>query len=274
MIRSMYSGVSGLKNHQTKMDVIGNNVANVNTYGYKAQRASFSDMFSQTLNLGTDANDETGVGTVNPTQIGLGVQLAAINTNWSTGSFQNTEVETNVMIAGDGFFMVQGPNEEVFCTRLGNFEMDEAGNFVLSGLGYKVLNADGEAIEIPEEYTNIAIDKFGQISGLNEENAREDIDGAILGVINFKNPSKLEKCGNSLFKFDVENEDGNMIQNDENKATFNGTGEIMAGGLEMSNVSLADEFTDMIVTQRGYQANSRVITVSDTLLEELVNLKR
>lgn len=276
MIRSMYSGVSGMKAHQTKMDVIGNNVANVNTYGYKAQRTTFTDIFSQTLSMGTEPSEDDGLGGINIKQVGLGVQLSAINTNWNSGSFQNTENATNVMISGDGFFTVRGlTDEDTYCTRLGNFELDTAGNLVLSGLGYKVLNVDGDAITVDvDAYTSVAIDENGQLTGLNTEGKRENIDGAQIAVINFKNPSALEKVGNSLFRCDLENEDGNMIQNDDNIAGKNGSGQIKSGGLEMSNVSLADEFTDMIVTQRGYQANSRVITVSDTLLEELINLKR
>ena len=273
MIRSMYSGVSGLKNHQTKMDVIGNNVANVNTYGYKAQRTAFSDVFSQTIGSGS-APEEDGIGGININQVGLGVQLAAINTNWGVGSAQQTEVETNCMIEGDGFFMLQGTSEdEKFVTRVGNFELDREGNLCLSGLGYKVLNVDGDPINInTDEYSNISIDKLGKMWGINPEGAKEEIPDAQIAVVNFTNPSELEKMGNSLYAFDPASE--NIISEEEFIATYNGSGKILSGVLEMSNVNLAEEFTDMIVTQRGYQANSRVITVSDTLLEELINLKR
>lgn len=275
MIRSMYSGVSGLKTHQTRMDVIGNNVANVNTYGFKTQKAAFSDVFSQTIGAGSTPVDD-GVGGINIKQVGLGVQLAAINTNWNVGTQTTTEVETNVMLTGDGFFTLQGVSEDdIFCTRVGNFELDQEGNLVLSGMGYKVLNVDGDPIQVDvDEYSNISIDSVGQMYGINQEGAKEAIDGAQIGVINYKNPSALEKVGNSLFRCDLSGDDENMITADDNIAGNNGTGEIIAGYLEASNVSLADEFTDMIITQRGYQANSRVITVSDTLLEELVNLKR
>lgn len=269
MLRSLYSGVSGLKSHQTKMDVIGNNVANVNTYAYKANRTAFSDVFSQTISGGSAPTDE--LGGVNAKQVGLGVQVAAINTNWTPGSAQATENALNVMISGDGFFMVQGPNEdEVFYTRVGNFEFDTEGNLVLSGLGYKVLDMDGETIQREEGLSEITISKQGVISGLDEAQEVQEI--ATLGVVNFLNPTGLTKAGNSLYQEDIAS--GAPMEEDDWQAGKNGTGLLQSGYLEMSNVSLADEFTDMIITQRGYQANSRVITVSDTLLEELINLKR
>lgn len=268
MIRSLYAGVSGLKNHQTRMDVIGNNVANVNTYGFKASRVAFADIFSQTIGTASAPRDDMG-GT-NIKQVGLGSKVAAINTNWNPGSFQATETETNVALDGDGFFMVRGSDgATTYYTRVGNFELDGEGNLVLSGLGYMVLSSDEDIINA-KGYTSVAIDKNGVITGLNADGAKKEI--ATLGVVNFYNPSGLKKIGNSLFQDDVNS--GSRIEDDDLTAGNNGTGEIQSGGLEMSNVSLADEFTDMITTQRGYQANSRVITVSDTLLEELINLKR
>lgn len=272
MIRSLYSGVSGLKAHQTKMDVIGNNVANVNTYGYKANRVAFSDVFSQTVSTGSGANDDGTLGGTNSKQIGLGVQTAAINTNWNTGSAQATENQLNVMLTGDGFFCIIDPSDEenVFYTRVGNFELDNEGNLVLSGLGYMVQSVDEDVIQVEEGVTDVAIDQLGNITGLDADGQIVEI--AQLRVVNFDNPSGLDKEGNSLFR--QGNNSGEPLEDDDQIAGNNGTGLLKAGYLEMSNVSLADEFTDMIVTQRGYQANSRVITVSDTLLEELINLKR
>lgn len=268
MMKSMYSGVAGLRTHQTGMDVIGNNIANVNTTGFKAQRAIFTDVIYQKLSSASAAGDTMG-GT-NPQQIGLGVSVNTIDTDFTPGSPQSTGYGLDLCLSGDGFFMLQDTDEGTIYTRLGNFKLDHQGNLV-NGAGLYVLSSEGGIINV-EGYTNISIDKNGAVRGLNENGEEEHIDDQYVGVVNFINASGLEKIGNSNYRQTANS--GEPMEEGDLVAGQNGTGEIVPGYLEMSNVDLAREFTSMIVTQRGYQANSRVITVSDSMLEELVNLKR
>lgn len=499
MMRSMFSGISGLRVHQTKMDVIANNISNVNTVGYKSSRTTFSDFFSQNVGSATAASDQNNRGGTNPMQVGLGAAVASIDINMSTGAAQRTDKPLDLMIQGDGFFIV-GDNSGTYFTRAGAFNLDASGNLtnsngmilmgwdadpdpnnpgqqvvsqgtvepikiqgddlysppasttavemagnlqaigeenhefpsnmsIFDSLGneyviglkyiydetamtwdvqmsdyatvngddevrYKVhdivaasrdsdftdatagtsgeikiggvydpsdttnpgyvsigtidfnasglidnpLDATGSTISTITEYNtntggmfmNFVVSADGdlpaeaffgadgttgdppdplgtvklEISNLTQFNDTPDAssttldgctsgnmsglsisdDGKIvvsytngdsrvvkqLAIANFANPAGLEKMGNNLF--------GETM----NSGQFNGTGidvtsigsAIKSGVLEMSNVDLSQEFTDMIITQRGYQANSRIITTSDEILQELVNLKR
>lgn len=443
MMRSLYSGVAGLKTHQTKMDVIGNNIANVNTVGYKSQTVTFSDVFYQTTQNASGANAETGRGGTNAKQIGLGSTVAAINTKVTdAGGSQSTNNPFDIMINGDSMFIVNNAGQNYF-TKAGNFTVDNAGTLVtpqgysvqgwradsegniiktnvtsinlyapenkyanpvattdvsISGnvnkedesfaagtgrslnvtfydsLGYEyqvtvkltqdadndykytlsatAVTCNGNKVDlgadeddILEELIKDATLEFNSVTGelaapadgkisLNVKElgidslgsdgnpvtmdfssmtclgsdtkfnaVRGDLEGlgagrlvgsmsgisiqkdgiivasydngdtrviAQIAVANFTNLSGLEKAGDNLFSATLNSGEFDGIGDD---ITEDG-GYFSTGVLEMSNVDLASEFTDMITTQRGYQANSRIITVSDTMLEELINLKR
>ena len=433
MMRSMFSGVSGLKVHQTKMDVIGNNIANVNTVGYKSQRVTFSDVFSQTLQGASSASDETGRGGVNPMQVGLGVNVSSIDMLMTQGSAQRTDNPFDLMINGKGFIVV-GDAEGTYFTRAGALREDDEGNLVISngmkvqgwpatyndekskyeinpqevqsinlkdpkiqsssptmttktrlsgnlcstktsetttmtfydslGNPYKMVltlekdtaanatpntwnitaaekitDAKGQVVEVtptitpatltfdangklPTDVQSLTISFGGgggnggtagtttlpmgstisdltvDISGLTQYATDSDLDpktlngnsaGTLSGysigtdgiitatytngdmrpiaqvaIAEFDNPAGLEKAGDNLYTATT------------NSGEFDGIGKVgifNTGVLEMSNVDLAAQFTDMIVTQRGFQANSRIITVSDEMLQELTNLK-
>ncbi len=460
-MRSLYSGISGLKVHQTKMDVIANNISNVNTVGYKSSRVTFSDFFSQTVSGASGANAASGRGGTNPMQIGLGANVASIDINMNAGMGQRTDNNFDLLIDGSGFFVV-GDNSGQYFTRAGAFNVDAQGNLVTSGglavygwdvdangqpvrevvqpiqingdkvysppqtttqielngnlnsasavgdkvtstmrmydslgnyytynIQYELTGSDGtnttweakvgdvvypngdtnkpleltysggtftigDAVGTPHtlDYAtslgNVIFDNEGIVSNtaplsnfggstdgtsadftvvldsadmpaavfgagdivsvdfgdLTQFNQKSDAssemidgytagqlsdlnvgaDGTIVGtysngqtrviyqipVAQFANPAGLSKVG------------GNLFQQTINSGTFDGIGEditasggsVSAGMLEMSNVDLSSEFTEMITTQRGFQANSRIITTSDSLLEELVNLKR
>ena len=470
MMRSLYSGVAGLKTHQTRMDVIGNNIANVNTTSYKSQSMTFSDLMYQTTQSASGANPTTGVGGVNARQIGLGAKTGAIKTAITgQGAAQSTNDPFDIMITGDAFFVVSNGSENFF-TRDGSFYVDGAGNLAMTSTGYNVMgwqvdptnpnvikkdtvsalrvmnaenltyppeatsdalvsgiidkfdtdvsstsgrimnlefydnqgykytarlsvhaidaansdkgtfyvklddvldskgksimyDADGKAItgygdtikfgdklsiggsEIENaaylqykegkgtfefigtkadgsdggnemtinfggilNFSNINIDfsatsnynangtstldvmrgdssglgagrKIGEMSGISiqkdgmiyasYDNGQRRLLGQI-SVATFPNASGLEKAGDNLYSATMNSGDFNGIGED---ITVGG-GYMNSGVLEMSNVDLSAEFTEMITTQRGFQANSRIITVSDTLLEELTNLKR
>lgn len=451
MMRSMFSGVSGLRAHQTRMDVIGNNVANVNTIGFKSGRVTFTEVFSQTLRGAGAPDAATGRGGTNPMQVGLGLGVGAVDTIMTRGSLQRTDNPTDLSIEGDGFFVVRGGNGDTFrFTRAGNFGMDKLGNLV-AGNGMNVYgwmqyttNPDGSYefdTEKPIEAINLYSDVYNKnkrmIAAKATENAvfagNLDSSKAAYGTASkqatgipdppqFKVPITVYDSLGNDYKIDINfnkcyidgtamttewqysisapagltidipvgtnfikfNQDGQLITNDTNfpainnvtltpnaattgtdpfivkldfskltmysadssvkptnidgyptgnlvtfnigsdgiitgiysngkqqplglvamasfenpaglqkvgenlylpttnsgdfkkavKAGSEGVGMLSPGTLEMSNVDLSQEFTDMIITQRGFQANSRIITTSDEMLQELVNLKR
>ena len=276
MLRSLYAGVSGLKNHQIRMDIIGNNIANVNTAGFKASRVVFQDIYSQTLKPAAAAG---AAGGTNPQQVGLGVTVAAIDVMHTRTGAQYTGAPLDVSIEGDGFFVVNDGTTNYF-TRVGNLTTDGT-NTLVSSNGYQVQgymydntvtpptrSATLSDIVIPANYSDVTITKNGDIVGINKTtNVKETI--ATIGLATFPNQNALEKMGSSMYRPNANSgAPAYTTPATNNSATLN------PGSLEMSNVDLAQEFTDMIITQRGFQANSRIITTSDNLLEELINLKR
>lgn len=422
MLRSMFAGVSGLRSHQAYMDVVGNNIANVNTTGYKASNVLFQDLLSQSLNgAGAPTAGETG-GT-NPSQVGLGVRLAAITLNFAQGASQLTGRSTDFSIQGDGLFIVDQGGTRAY-TRAGSFSLDALGQLVTANGGFvlgwqadttgnvntnaaigslripvgqtispvtttsidiggnlpsdttvgdtinvsiNVYNSLGTVVPLRVEFTKIA-DAVGQVnwelrtyddqdnllsgpdavdfdltgeltsgnitmtsaqldaiagtsgtwdaagitlnfgtssdpdrltgaSGINSvaalsQNGSEmgtlvsfsvSQQGLISGVFSngrnqalgqialaaFANPAGLEKLGGSLYTSSVNSGEAQI-----GIAGQGGRGTLAGGTLEMSNVDLAQEFTNLIVAQRGFQANSRIITASDEVLQDLVNLKR
>jgi len=277
MMRSLFSAVSGLKTHQQRMDVIGNNIANVNTPGFQKSRVTFQDMLNQTIR-GASSPTKDGRGGTNPMQVGPGVSIASIDTIFGGSSLQDTGKATDLGIDGDGFFILSDGDRNLY-TRVGNFEFDSDGNLVnINGLHVKGWMFNGSD-QISEEPENIVIN----FKGLDIDSYTIDSTGAIIGIksdgtsvklaqvalATFINPAGLFKEGNSLYS-----ETANSGDPEPGVAGSIGFGTIRPGSLEMSNVDLSSEFTDMIITQRGFQANSRVITTSDEMLQELVNLKR
>lgn len=261
MLRSMYSGISGMKNFQTKLDVIGNNIANVNTYGYKKGRVVFKDMINQNIS-GASASGDTRGG-VNPRQVGLGSQLSTIDTIHTTGSLQSTGRVLDLAVSGSGFFQATDKaGTETFYTRAGNFYMDNNGDLVTGdGLLLK------PKINIPTDAKSMSIGQDGTVNYIDKDGVLTD--AGQLTLAKFPNDGGLEKAGGNYFR-ETTNSGAPTI--DVPGSSGNGT--IESGFLEMSNVDLSEEFTEMIVAQRGFQANTRIITTSDEILQELVNLKR
>ncbi|OMP68607.1 flagellar basal body rod protein FlgG [Domibacillus epiphyticus] len=281
MLRSMYSGISGLKNFQTKLDVVGNNISNVNTYGYKKGRTTFKDMVSQQISGATGASAAAGIGGTNPRQVGLGAQLAAIDTVHTQGSLQTTARTLDLALSGDGFFVLRNGNNDVY-SRAGNFYLDEAGNLVNSdGLyvrGYGVasqptatadatFNTTQGNINVPSTAKSLSIGSDGKVTYV-DQNGNLRAAGQII-VAKFANPDGTEKVGSNTFE-----ETTNSGVPTVGVPGAAGAGTIVSGTLEMSNVDLSEEFTEMIVAQRGFQANTRIITTSDEILQELMSMKR
>ncbi len=272
MLRSLYSGISGMNSFQTKLDVIGNNIANVNTTGFKADRITFSDILNQKLS-GVTVPEEGEQGGRNSQQVGLGTSIAAIDTIHTPGSTQTTNVPTDLAIEGDGYFAVSpnGDGEIIYLTRAGNFNRDATGNLV-TPQGYLVLGVGGEAINIPQETVAYEISSDGSIISTDADGETEIITQ--IGLVKVQNPAGLEKVGGSMYKMTLNANIDGELEVVEARSSEYGTGSILSGRLEMSNVDLTSELTEMIVAQRGFQANSRIITTSDQILEEIVNLKR
>ncbi|WP_164215465.1 flagellar basal body rod protein FlgG [Virgibacillus sp. YIM 98842] len=263
MLRSMYAGISGMKGFQTKLDVIGNNIANVNTSGFKKGRVTFQDMMSQTTS-GAQGPTETRGGT-NPAQVGLGSQLGSIDNIHTQGFRQTTNNPLDLALEGDGMFVLQDEDTTYF-TRAGNFYLDDEDRIVNPD-GHFLLGVDNQPIQIPSTARSFNIEENGTVNIVNEEGNPEDVGQ--IALASFSNPSGLEKAGSNLFLASQNAEyTGSVVPG------TNGTGSIVSGSLEMSNVDLSEEFTEMITAQRGFQANTRIITTSDEILQELVNLKR
>jgi len=266
MLRSMYSGIAGMKNFQTKLDVIGNNIANVSTPGFKKGRVTFQEMMSQ-----TESPAQAAAGTrggINASQVGLGSQLGSIDDIHTQGFRQTTNNPLDLSIQGDGYFAVQTSDGDTFYTRAGNFYLDNNGAIVNAD-GYYLVDVNGNSPitidpEIVDSY-NILQDGTVEVVINNERT-----DAGQIALANFANPSGLVKEGGNLYSASGSSGDADLVapQSDEMAST------IVSNALEMSNVDLAEEFTEMITAQRGFQANTRIITTSDEILQELVNLKR
>ena len=286
MLRSLYSGVSGLRTHQQMMDVTGNNIANVSTTGFKSSATVFQDTLSQTLQ-GAAAPTAGGIappfGGTNPAQVGLGVRLAGISTNMGQGSSQLTGRATDLAVQGDGYFVVKTGNENLY-TRAGSFSLDARGQLTTPAGGLVqgiAVAASGTSpavaagtITIPtdgsiESYT-IAPD--GKVTG-NKSDGTGLVTLGQVELATFPNPAGLAKVGGSMLRA-TPNSGAVIAGRAAGTPGADGRGLLAVGVLEMSNVDLAQEFTNMIIAQRGFQANSRIISASDEILQDLVNLKR
>ena len=336
MLKSLYSGISGMKVNQTKLDVIGNNIANVGTTAFKSSTTRFSDMLSQSIADPMAASDKQG-GT-NAKQVGLGVQLASIATVMTQGTMQPTNRALDIAVDGTGYFIVsKGPavfdesisvdhtpgnhniteqsGNSISYTRDGAFTLDEEGNLLTADglriLGYSLsdggvtesIAADGsinfvdstkdleatdgelKTLRIPEKVKladgtelrikNYSIDKNGIINGVLED-GRVTALGQI-AMASFKNEEGLTKQGGNTYGSSVNSGEaviksgvGAIAANDNSK----GYGDNIQGMLEMSNVDLSEQFTEMIVATRAFQASGKMITTGDEILQDIINLKR
>ena len=284
MLRSLFAGISGLRVNQTMLDVTGNNIANANTTGFKSSSTVFQDTLSQMLTASAGAN--AGRGGTNAIQVGLGVQLAATNTNFNQGAAQTTGRATDLMIQGDGMFVVQ-KGAELLYTRAGAFTFDNTGTLVnpsgnrvqgyaldaaglpTGGLVDVTLATTGLTPPVPAgvQLTSYNIGSDGKLRGIFDDGIQRDM--AQIAIADFTNPMGLEKVGETSYR---ESANSGAVQ--LGVSGEGGRGSLIGGAVEMSNVDLSAEFTNLILAQRGFQASSRVITTSDQVLEDLVNIKR
>jgi flagellar hook protein FlgE len=279
MMRGMFAAISGLKNHQTLLDVVSNDIANVNTVGYKSSRATFADSLNQLQRGASGAT--AGTGGSNAAQVGLGVKLNSIDNLMSSGALQSTGNALDVAITGDGFFRVSTASgtTDPLVPDAGSVQYTRAGNFTTNSDGYLVTQ-DGyyvtgraaagatgadQTIKIPAGGTDVSIAQDGAVSYVDPAGARQT--AGYISLATFPNAPGLERIGSNRW-IQSANSGGETTG-----TPGNGSGFLNPGALEMSNVDLAQAFTTMITAQRGYQANSRAISTADQMLEELVNLK-
>ena len=262
MIRSLYTAATGMIAQQTQIDTTSNNISNVNTIGYKKQRAEFADLFYQTMEY---AGTSTSSTTQSPTgiEVGLGVRPTAVTKIFTQGNFKETSNNLDMAITGNGFFQVQLPDGTTAYTRNGAFKLDSEGNVVNSD-GYKML----PEIVVPEDATQISIGTDGTVSVLQAGDTEMNQIGQI-EIANFINPAGLHSLGDNNYMNTTSS--GDAITGTPG---LNGLGQLRQGFVEMSNVQLVEEMTDLITGQRAYEANSKAITTSDEMLQTVNQLKR
>jgi flagellar basal-body rod protein FlgG len=262
MIRSLWSAASGMQGQQKSIDVVANNLANVNTTGFKKSRADFQDLIYQTLKTsGSPVTNSTQVPA--GIQIGLGSRLAAVTKIFTAGDLSQTGNELDIAIQGDGFFQITLPDGTVGYSKAGAFKRDSTGQIVTSDG-----NPLSPAITIPNNATKTNIGSDGTVSVQTAGQTASTTIGTIQ-LANFSNPAGLSSHGANIYL--PTDASGTATTSTPGQ---NGTGTIAQGMLEMSNVNVAEEMVNMIVGQRAYEINSKAVTASDEMLQTANNLKR
>ena len=287
LIGTLTSGVSSLRAFTKSLETIGNNIANVNTTGFKGSRVSFSDSFSNTLRGSTPANG--AASNLTAQQVGTGVKISHVESQFTQGALTTTGLNTDLGISGNGFFRVMNPvDQNEYVTRSGDFRTDSQG-YIVTSQGYRVRGfVNGTNATPPTalgdmklgtpptgtELQSFSFDRLGNLVEFYSDGTSTTTNKVVLQ--NFSDPTALVKGGDNLYTgFAAAGPIGGAtLSVANNSAGANGLGFVEGGTLELSNVDLTDEFANMITTQRSFQASSRLITVSDQVLEEIVNLKR
>ena len=277
LLNSFNSGVSAVKTFSKSLEVIGDNIANVNTTGFKGSRVTNQDSFSETLVRSAPVNGD--VPGANTMQIGQGTSVASVSQRFTQGVLSTTGGPADLGISGKGFFKVQNPEtQDFYYTRAGDFRLDDAGN-LLTNDGMNVMMDSGKVVIPPTEGTNplqsYKIDKNGDISAYYANGTTSTAIGQIL-LTSFANPNALERVAGNILANPGGEAGGAGAAGATEATAANATlfGDVIQGTLELSNVDLTQQFSDLIVAQRAFQAGSRIITVSDSVMEEIVNLKR
>lgn len=283
MLSSLTSAVSGLDDFQEEMNVIGNNIANVDTTGFKAGVVDFADAFSNTLRGPTGATGPTS-GT-NGIQVGTGVTITAINSNWNQGALSSNGIPSNLAISGNGFFMVRDTQtNDQYATRAGDFSVDSQG-YLITDTGERVQGYSDAGLTTPGD---IKIDKTGAPATADPNATVTSFSINTNGLVsvtlsdgttftrgqvllqNFQDPNALVNVGNNLFT--------NLPEAGPMAALAapgsSGLGNVQSGALELSNVDLSNEMANLITAQRAFEANSKIVTSSDEVLQTVVNMKR
>ncbi|MBW2487092.1 MAG: flagellar basal-body rod protein FlgG [Deltaproteobacteria bacterium] len=262
MIRSLWTSATGMQAQELNIDVIANNLANVNTSGFKKSRAEFQDLLYESMRpAGAASSADTTVPT--GIQLGHGTRPSAVQKMFSQGDFQNTQNELDWAIEGDGFFQIEMPNGDTGYTRSGEFKLDADG---------RIVNPDGfpliPELTVPTDTISISVGLDGTVSVVQAGDATP-VEIGNVQLARFVNPAGLRSLGKNLYS--PTNASGDELTGTPGE---NGFGTLAQGFLEMSNVSVVDEMVNMITAQRAYETNSKVITTADDMLQLANNLKR
>lgn len=272
MVRSLWTAATGMIAQQVNIDTIANNLANVNTTGYKTQVNEFKSLLYQNLQQRTTTAD----GNPKPTgaQVGLGVRNASITALYGQGSLLSSEKDTSFAIDGKGFFAVQGADGNTYYTRNGNFDWslgENRSNILATSDGLPVLDTQGRPIVLNSNYvvSRITVTSDGNICYPDERNVPQPL-GIQIGLTQFNNPAGLDRLDDSLYSESAAS--GQPIN--ETTSTNVEKSKVLQNYLEGSNVQVVDEMVSMIVAQRAYEMNSKAITASDEMLQQANNLRR
>ena len=273
MVRALWSAATGMIAQQNNVDTIANNLANVNTTGYKTETNEFKSLLYQTIQTKTTTanGDQKPVGA----QVGLGVRNAAITSQFTQGSLLASESPTALAVNGKGFFAVQGEDGKVYYTRNGNFHWAIGNGNIMTltdSEGHAVKSTTGANVVLPANYTanKVEIDTEGRIMYPNAQNNLVQVGALQVGLYQFQNPAGLEKTGDSMFA--VTPASGVALNEATNAAVTKS--EIRQGYLEGSNVQVADEMVNLIVAQRAYEMNSKAIQAADEMMSQANQLRR
>ena len=271
MMRALYTGASGMIAQQTNVDNISNNLANVNTVGYKQEKAEFKSLLYQTIQ--TRTTTANGEEKPIPAQVGLGKRIASTTSIYKQGAMLASENDTDFAIVGDGFFAVRGADGETYYTRAGNFNwaMGVNGVTLTNPDGYPVLDRNNNPIVLPAGVSSgsVKVSEDGTFGYMNAQGVYVPLNQTI-GLFQFNNPAGLDKIGDNLLQ--VTPASGNPLNEATNANLI--PSKVRQNFLEGSNVQVADEMVNLIIAQRAYQLNSKAITLSDEMLEQANNLRR
>ena len=260
MMRSLWTAASGMTSQQLNVDTISNNIANVNTTGYKKERLEFQSLLYQTMSRATLDENDTGRPVVS----------SRIFTN---GSVERTDNPLDFYLQGDGFFVVERGEDDIVYTKDGSFKLSLNGDelSLVTSEGYAILDTDGEPITLPENVSmaDVTVDSLGNITYIDEDGESQDL-GVRFNIVQFPNVQGLEAIGNNFYT--VTAASGEAVQESEGETTT--VSSIIQNCLEMSNVNVANEMVDLIIAQRAYELNSKAIQTSDDMLQQASNLKR
>lgn len=260
MIDSIYLSLGGLQAQQTRLDVVSNNLANVNTSGFKRGRVSFQDLMYQPLNAAQGSTQSPGVA---DSFLGTGATVARTEQVFSQGDLRQTQRPLDLAIQGQGFFQVELPDGSTAYTRLGQFALNEAGELV-TGDGFRL----NTSVRVPTDATDIKVSAVGEVTAAVSDDANP-VDLGQLDLVNFANPASLRPIGSGLY-----------ITTEQSGEPYSGIGgdlglgTVKQGYLEASNVDFVEELTELEMAQRAYQMNARVLQAADEILSEINSLRR
>lgn len=262
MIRALWTAASGMQSQQMNIDVVANNLANVNTNGFKKSRVDFQDLMYQNIKT-TGAPSTSSTQIPSGIQVGLGSRVAAVSKVFTAGNMSQTGNELDLAVEGEGFFQIKMPDGTTAYTRAGAFKKDNTGQLVNSD-GYPLL----PTVVIPNNATKVTIGNDGTVSVLQSGQSTPTSVGTIQ-LATFSNPSGLSNIGH------------NLLQHTDSSGTAttgvagqNGIGTISQGNIEMSNVSVMEEMVNMITSQRAYETNSKAVQAADEMLQQANSLRR